>query len=178
MRSHSREGACLVIWMVFLSSANENELVRVIVAQSCGCTVWTQNYEPHSPGLARSSVLIQAIGFLPSQFPHLQTSENTYPRSSSKVKCILSSKGKLLSIYTQHECVSTQRQPPGFPESPPWHAGENWPGCTMRWHLSCVFLVLVRNAFTAKSATLSALCHLHTQMRTGNNFLDMLEKGL
>ena len=134
--------------------------------------------EPHSPELARTSVLIQATGFLPSQFPHLQTSENTYPQSSSKVKCILSSKGKLLSIYTQHECVSTQHWPPGFPESPPLHADENWPGYTKQWHLSCVLLVLVRSSCTAKTATLSTLRHFHISMKTGNNFLDTLQKGL
>lgn len=110
------------------------------------------------PELARTSVLLQAIGVLPSQVPHLQTCENTYPQSSSKVKCMLSNKGKWLSTYTRQECVSTQHWPPGFPESPPLHADENWPGYTKQRHLSCVLLVLLRNSCTAKTATPSTLC--------------------
>lgn len=159
MHSHSREGVYLVIWKVPFSSANGNELKHVIVAQCCGCTVWTQNYGLHSPELARTSLFIQAIGFLSSQFPHLQTNENN-SQSSSKVKWILSGKGKLLSIYTQHECVSTQHWLPGFPGSPLLHADENWPEHTKKWHLSSVLLILLRNSCLAK-ATLFQHCHVH-----------------
>lgn len=124
MHSHCRERDCWAIWMVSFSSTSGNGLKLVIGARGCGCTVWTQSSEPHSPELARTSGLIPAMAFSHLSFPTCKLVKILHPEFLKAEMYTQQQRKVIKSMYTAQVCKHTA---PGFSKSPSSHTDKNHP---------------------------------------------------